>query len=83
MKKVSQEKKRLHVKVGDQIKVIAGQEKGKIGIVKSLNSKTSKVIIEGLNIKVKHLKPKRAKESGQIQKLEFPIHSSNVSKYKE
>jgi large subunit ribosomal protein L24 len=83
MKKVSQTKKSLHVKVGDQIKVISGEEKGKIGIIKSLNLKTSKVIIEGINIKIKHLKPKRAGESGQIQKLEFPIHSSNVSKYKE
>jgi large subunit ribosomal protein L24 len=83
MKKLSQVKKSLHVKVGDKIKVIAGQEKGKIGLVKSLNTKTSKVIIEGINIKIKHLKPKRAGESGQIQKLEFPIHSSNVSKHKE
>jgi large subunit ribosomal protein L24 len=83
MKKVAQTKKRLHVKIGDQVKVIAGQEKGKIGIIKALNSKTSKVIVEGVNLKIKHLKPKSAKESGQIQKLEFPIHSSNVSKYKE
>jgi large subunit ribosomal protein L24 len=83
MKKLPQTKQRLHVKVGDQIKVIAGQEKGKIGTVKSLNARTSKVIIEGINLKTKHLKPKGEGESGQIQRLEFPIHSSNVSKYKE
>jgi large subunit ribosomal protein L24 len=83
MKKLSQIKQKLHVKVGDQVKVIAGQEKGQIGVIKSLNAKTSKVIIGGINLKVKHLKPKRKGESGQIEKLEFPIHSSNVSKYKE
>ncbi len=73
----------MHVKVGDKVKVIAGQAKGKIGSIKGLNKKTSQVVVEGINIKVKHTKPGRANENAQIQKLEFPIHSSNVSKYEE
>lgn len=83
MKKLVQRKKSLHVKVGDKIKVIAGQDKGKLGIIKSLNKKTSKLVIDGINLKTKHMKPSRAGESGQIQNLEFPIHSSNVSKCEE
>ena len=83
MKKALKNKKNLHVKVGDKIKVISGQNKGKIGTVKIVLKETSKVIIEGINIKIKHIKPNRPGESGQIKELEFPIHSSNVSKYEE
>lgn len=83
MKKLLKIKKNLHVKVGDKVKVISGQNKGKIGVIKSLVRETSKVIIEGINIKIKHIKPSRPGETGQIKELEFPIHSSNVSKYEE
>lgn len=83
MKKLVSKKKSLHVKVGDQIKVIAGQDKGKLGLIKSLNKKTSMVVIAGINLKTKHMKASRAGESGQIQSFEFPIHSSNVSKCEE
>ena len=83
MKKALKNKKNLHVKVGDKIKVISGQNKGKIGTVKIVLKETSKVIIEGINIKIKHIKPSRPGESGQIKEYEFPIHSSNVSKYEE
>ena len=83
MKKIDKIKKKLHVKVGDKIKVISGQNKGQIAVIKSLIRETSKVILEGINIKIKHIKPSRPGKSGQIKKLEFPIHSSNVLKYKE
>lgn len=83
MKKVSKNKKNLHVKVGDKVKVISGQSKGKVGVIKTVIKETSNVIIEGVNIKIKHIKPNRPGETGQIKELEFPIHSSNVSKYEE
>ena len=83
MKKLKKIQKSFHVKVGDKVKIISGQSKGKIGVVKSLLKETSKVIVQGVNIKIKHVKPSRAGESGQIKELEFPIHSSNVSKYEE
>lgn len=83
MKKLFQTKKNLHVKVGDRVRVISGEEKGKLGTIKKINPRESKVIVEGINFKVKHIKASRAGGSGQIQKLEFPIHSSNVSKEKE
>lgn len=83
MKKLIKNKKKLHIKTGDKVKVISGQNKGKVGIVKSLLQETSKVVIEGINIKIKHIKPSRPGETGQIKELEYPIHSSNVSKYKE
>ncbi|CAM9110445.1 unnamed protein product [Chrysoparadoxa australica] len=74
---------KIHVKVGDNIKVISGKDKGKIGVVKTVLRKQNKVIIEGVNIKIKHIKPNRQGETGEIKQIEFPIHSSNVSKYEE
>ncbi len=67
MKKVLKKKKNLHVKLGDKVKVISGQNKGKIGIIKSLIRQTSKVVVEGINIKTKHIKPSRKGETRQIK----------------
>jgi len=83
MKKLKQYTKIANIKIGQKVKVISGKDKGKIGTIKSLLKKTSKVIVEGINFKTKHFKPSRSGETEQIKKLEFPIHSSNVSKCEE
>jgi large subunit ribosomal protein L24 len=72
---------KMHVKKGDTIQVITGKEKGKVGEVLQTFPKTSKVLIKGVNIKTKHIKPTQEGESGQITTVEFPIHSSNVMLY--
>lgn len=73
-------KKRLkmHVKKGDTVQIISGYHKGKIGEIIKILPKTSQVIINNLNLKVKHVRPKQADDIGQIIKFEGPIHSSNV-----
>jgi large subunit ribosomal protein L24 len=82
-KKVAPTRFKMHVKTGDTVQVISGRDKGKVGkIVKTL-PKESKVIVEGVNVKTKHIKPRQEGESGQISNLEFPIHSSNVMLYSE
>jgi large subunit ribosomal protein L24 len=83
MKKSPRIKKNLHIKLKDKVKIISGQNKGKVGLVKNIIRETSQVIIEGINIKTKHIKRSSPGETGVIKKLEFPIHSSNVSKYEE
>ena len=83
MKKLPKTKINLHIKLKDKVKIISGQNKGKVGIVKNVIRETSQIIIEGINIKTKHLKRSRQGETGLIKKIEFPIHSSNVSKYEE
>ena len=83
MKKSLKKKIKLHIKLKYKVKIIAGQEKGKIGIVKKIIQKKSQIIIEGINIKNKSFKRNRSDENGTIKKLEFPIHSSNVLKYEE
>ena len=68
----------MHVKTGDIVKVISGKDKGKEGkIVKSFPKK-DRVIVEGVNIVKKHLKPKNNNGNGEIVEREAPIHVSNV-----
>jgi len=72
---------KMHVKTGDTVQVIAGKDKGKVGeIVKAL-PQVSQVVVKGVNIKTKHVKPQGEGESGRILTQEFPIHSSNVMLY--
>jgi large subunit ribosomal protein L24 len=69
---------KLHVKTGDTVLVIAGDERGKTGTIKSVNRQTQRVIIEGLNLVTKHSKPSAKNPQGGITKIESPIHVSNV-----
>jgi large subunit ribosomal protein L24 len=72
---------KMHVKKGDTIQVISGRDKGKVGAITTVNPKTSQVIVEGVNVRTKHVKPRQEGESGQIVTFEAPIHSSNVMHY--
>jgi large subunit ribosomal protein L24 len=72
---------KMHVKTGDTVQVIAGREKGKIGEIIKAIPKTSQVIVKGVNIKTKHVKPQQEGESGRIETFEGAIHSSNVMLY--
>ena len=72
---------KMHVKTGDTVQVIAGKDKGKVGEILQAFPKLSKVIVKGVNIKTKHVKPQQEGESGRIVTMEFPIHSSNVMHY--
>lgn len=72
---------KMHVKKGDTVQVISGKDKAKIGEVLQAFPQTSKVIVKGVNIKTKHVKPQQEGESGQIITVEAPIHSSNVMLY--
>ncbi|MFA5933918.1 MAG: 50S ribosomal protein L24 [Candidatus Paceibacterota bacterium] len=66
------------IKKGDNVIVISGGNKGKKGkVVKSIPS-TGKVVIEGVNVKKKHVKARRSGEKGQIIEIALPINASNV-----
>lgn len=70
--------KKVHVKVGEQVKIMAGDDKGKIGLIKKIFRSQNKIIVEGINLGFKHSKSNRAGQIGEIRRIEFPIHSSNV-----
>ncbi|MBE9137233.1 50S ribosomal protein L24 [Nodosilinea sp. LEGE 07088] len=74
---------KVHVRKGDTVQVIAGRDRGKVGEVITVIPKTSQVVVEGVNIRTKHVKPQQEGESGQIITQEAPIHSSNVMLYSE
>lgn len=74
-------RQKLHVKKGDTVQVITGKDKGKVGEVVTAIPKLSQVVIKGVNVRTKHVKPQGEGESGKIITYEAPIHSSNVMLY--
>jgi large subunit ribosomal protein L24 len=74
---------KMHVKKGDTVQVISGRDKGKVAEILQTLPKTSQVVLKGVNVRTKHVKPRQEGESGQITTFEAPIHSSNVMLYSE
>ena len=68
----------MKVKVGDNVKILAGKDKGKEGKVIKTFKKEQKVVVEGINIVKKHSKPTNTNDKGGIFDIEAPIHVSNV-----
>jgi|TARA_B100000780_G_C20754298_1_gene299677 large subunit ribosomal protein L24 len=71
-------KQKLHVKIGDQVTVISGFHKNETGEIIKVDLKTGKVVVQGINLKFKHVKPTTENEIGEIKQFEAPIHHSNV-----
>lgn len=78
MKKIEKKQKKFNIKKGDTVKVIAGDAKGKTGIVLSIVTSNNKALVEGINVVSKHTKPTAANPNGGIVKKEAPIHISNL-----
>lgn len=70
--------KRPKVKKGDQVKVLSGEDKGKQGVVLEVLTKKDRVIVEGVNVVTKHIKPSATNPQGGVEKAEAAIHISNV-----
>ena len=66
------------IKVGDNVRVITGSNKGKEGKVLKVFRNENRVLVDGVNIIKKHVKPNRTNETGGILEVEAPIHLSNV-----
>ena len=69
----------MKIKRGDTVKVIAGDDKGKTGVVIQALPKENRVIVQGVNIVKKHRKPSQANPDGAIEEKEAPINVSNVA----
>ena len=95
--KIKSVPKKIHVKTGDTVVVISGRsnndkrsnkssqlgDKGKIGKVLKVFPKLGKVVVEGVNVKKKHLKPTQMNTQGEIVEREVPIFSSKVMLWDE
>jgi large subunit ribosomal protein L24 len=78
MKAQNEKVNKLHVKTGDTVKVIAGNERGKTGRIISVKKDLNKVVVEGINMVSKHNRPSAKNPQGGITKKEAAIHASNV-----
>lgn len=69
---------KLKIKKGDVVQVIAGADKGKSGKVLEVDTVDSRILVEGVNIRKKHVKPSQTNPQGGIVSKEAKIHYSNV-----
>lgn len=69
---------KIHVREGDTVVVLSGKDKGKQGKVLGVSPKEKKVIVEGINVASKHVKPRRMGQPGGIVKAEAAMYSSKV-----
>jgi large subunit ribosomal protein L24 len=69
---------KLHIKVGDTVKVISGESKGQEGKVLTVDRKKMRAIVEGVNLVKKHTKPSASDPQGGIVDKEASIHVSNL-----
>jgi large subunit ribosomal protein L24 len=78
METKANKKPKLHIKKGDTVKVLSGDDKGKTGKVLEVLTLKGRVIVEGINIVTKHEKPSAGKPEGGIKKTEASIDISNL-----
>ncbi len=69
----------MRIKKGDTVCVLSGNDKGKKGEVLEIIPKTEKAIVKGVNIRKRHIKPKKQGEEGGIIPVECAIHASKLS----
>jgi large subunit ribosomal protein L24 len=69
----------MRIKKGDTVKVLSGNDNGKTGEVIQVIPKDQKVIVKGVNVRKKHVKPRKQGEEGGIISVECPIHIAKVN----
>lgn len=72
------ERSKFALRKNDQVQVIAGREKGKIGKVLKVDGKNNRILVEKLNMVKRHTKPSQQSPQGGIVEKELPLHYSNV-----
>ena len=78
MEKKKNPKPKLHIRKGDTVLVIAGDDKGKKGKVLEVFIEKNRAVVEGINIVTKHTKPSAGKPEGGLKKTEAALHVSNL-----
>jgi len=68
----------MKIKKGDRVKIIQGKDRGREGVVKRVIPKENKIIVDGINIAKKHVKPRGEDQKGGIIRVEKPLHASKA-----
>jgi len=74
----NKKKAKLHIRKGDTVLVIAGDDMGKKGKVLEIFQEKNRAVVEGINIVTKHTKPSAGKPEGGLKKTEAALHVSNL-----
>lgn len=69
----------MRIRKGDTVKVLSGNDKNKTGEVLEIIPKTQKIVVKGVNVRKKHVKPRKQGEEGGIISVECAIHSAKVN----
>ena len=69
---------KLHIKVGDTVRVITGESKGQEGEILTIDRINLRAVVKGLNLVKKHVKPTASNPQGGIEEKEAAIHVSNL-----
>ncbi|MFA6458792.1 MAG: 50S ribosomal protein L24 [Candidatus Paceibacterota bacterium] len=72
----------MHVKKGDTVKILSGDDKGKTAKIVMAFPKENKVLVEGMNMMKKHERSKKQGGKGQVVERAMPMHASKVAKVK-
>lgn len=71
----------MKIKKNDNVIILTGKDRGKQGKVLRVLTEDNKVLVEGMNLKKKHQRPRKQGEKGQVIDMSHPIHVSNVALY--
>ncbi len=69
----------MKIRKGDKVRILAGKDKGRDGVVTMAFPDRDRVVVEGVNIAKRHTKPRSAEDPGGIIDKEMPLHVSNVA----
>ena len=73
----------MKVRTGDKVIVIAGNDRGNTGTIQEVHHGNNRVVVEGVNLRYKHLKATQQNPKGERVRVECAIHASNVMYYDE
>jgi len=68
----------MNIRSGDNVKVLSGKDRGKTGKVLQVMNKESRLVVEGINMMKKNVRPRKEGEKGQVVEYNAPIQASNV-----
>ena len=78
MNRTKNKQPKLHVRTGDTVKILAGNDRGKTGKIMQVLPEKNRAFVEGINMVTKHVKPSANNPNGGIEKKEAPLHVSNL-----
>jgi len=68
----------MNLKKGDNVLIISGKDKGKKGKILKIFAANDRILVEGINLRKKHVRPKKEGEKGQVVESPAPLHVSNA-----